>query len=186
MTFPLYNHGFLRTYSIEGKELINIAFFNENEVVVQTGRGWIEKNNPAVSYTTDVNPFVLDKVPTRKVKVNFAGMYALKQPFYVKETFDGRNGYILYVPFIPGDWTVSTTYTDQATTRSEYTEYDHKKEKYHISVYKGSTPIEDNVNFVNKVRDLFKLAVYHDNDISDMSIIENRETIIDKIKNFNG
>jgi len=189
MTFNIYPHGSWRYYGINGKEIISIAFFNQDGIVVQTEQGWLEKGKLGATYTTDVKPLVIEKVPMRKLKPNFPGLYATKQPFYAKgEILIKRcvheNGYILYLPYIPEDWTVTTEYFDYATTRGEFTRYVHKNEGYIISVYQGSIPIEDNVNFVKKVRELFELAVYNKSEISDSSIIKNRAEIIEKIKNF--
>ena len=55
MTHLIYNNGAWRYYSIDGKEIINIAFYDRNGIVVQTERGWLETGDPAATHRTDVN-----------------------------------------------------------------------------------------------------------------------------------
>lgn len=186
MTHSIYNHGSWRYYSIEGKEIVSVAFFNQDGIVVQTRSGWLEKGDPATTYRKDVNPLVLERTPMRKIKPNFASLYRERQPFYIHDLqrYSIPSGYVLYLPFIPEDWTVKTECINQGTVRSKYLVYSHNKEQYYISHFVSSEPIPENVDFVKRVRELFKLAVYQDNAISDLSIIENRAKINELIKNF--
>jgi hypothetical protein len=132
---------------------------------------------------------VIEKEPIRRIKPDFPGLYKTKQPFYAKGNIlikgcVHESGYILYLPYIPADWSVTFEYWVHATERGEYVRYVHQKEGYVIHVYVRSIPIEDNVNFVKKVRELFELAVYHKNEISDSSIIEKRAKITELIESF--
>jgi hypothetical protein len=188
MTFKVFRHGSWNYYSIDRKEIISIAFFDQEGIVVQTKQGWLQRGDPKYTHREDLPLITLEKEPVRKLKIDFQEMYAKKQPFYAIGKYvckDYRNdGYILYIPFIPEDWIVTPEHYDHATTREHYNQYVHKKENYIINEYSGSTPIEGNLAFIKNVREIFKLAVYSDNAISDSSIIENREKIIDLIKNF--
>lgn len=190
MTFTIYRHGSWNYYSIDGKQIISIAFFNEKGIVVQTEQGWLKKGGESItSHKTNVNALVIEKEPVRKLKLNFPGLYENKQPAYslgnilIKGCVHER-GYILYLPYIPEDWSVTFEYWTHATEKGEYVRYVHLKEGYVIYVYVRSIPIEDNVNFVKKVRELFELAVYNKNDISDISIIEKRAKITELIEGF--
>jgi hypothetical protein len=190
MTYKVFRHGSWNYYSIDRKEIVSIAFFNQDGIVVQTEQGWLQRGDPKYTYREDLASISLEKEPVRKLKTDFQGMFAKKQPFYVYGKFVShrchchKEGYILFIPFITDDWRVTTENIDHATTREEYTIYVHKKEGYIIYVPNGSTLIEDNITFIRNVRELFKLAVYSDNAISDISIIENRAKIIELIRDF--
>jgi hypothetical protein len=190
MTFTIHRQGSWRYYGIDGKKIISIAFFNRDGIVVQTEQGWLEKGGKYITaHKDDVNPLIIEKEPIRKLKPNFQELYDNKQPFYaignilIKGCVH-ENGYILYLPYIPEEWSVSTEYWEHATEKGEYCRYVHKTGGYVIHVYIKSIPIEDNVNFVKKVREIFELAIYNKRDISDSSIIENRKKITELIEGF--
>jgi hypothetical protein len=196
MTYVITNGSLgRRRYIIDGKEIIGIAFYNREGIVIQTDRGWLERadrgwleqGNPASIRRTDVNPLVLVVKPVRKNKVDYPKLYAVGKVFYAKgkipyNVIMHEVGYILYIPYIPEDWAVKRGYVLHSTTRSEYKSYVHKKEGYVIRVKTGETPIEDNVVFVKRVRELFKLGVLVERDIYDVELIKNREQIITLIR----
>jgi hypothetical protein len=189
MTYEIRNRGCSRRYEIDGKEIISVAFYNEQGIVMQTDHGWLEKCEPNSTYQRDVNPLVLDKMPIRKMKADFAAMYALKQPFYtkgkvVRKYWESDIGYILYIPYITNHWSATFEYSDHGASRSEFCRYSHQIEGYKISIYVRDIPLVENAEFIRKVREIFELAVYHKNEISDSSIIENKERIIESIKRF--
>jgi hypothetical protein len=187
MTFELYQGSdFFRPYSLCGKELNNIIYFNENGKVLETGHGWMEKVEPNSSVEKDVKRFNILKMPIRKVKPNFSELYAQKQPFYMtaKRDYRSETRYDLYVPFIPEEWSTVTETSEWIDHTSEYARHIHRKEGYTIVTWVKNIPIESNVAFIAQVRELFKLGVHSDNNISDHSIISNRVQINEAIKNF--
>ena len=184
--YEIRSEGYTRSYKIDGKQIISIAFYDETGIKVNTQLGWISKIAP---YETDINPLVVDKSPVRKLKLNFPKMYADKTVAYANGTVKIGNcynetGYILYLPYIPSEWTATFDYRVNGGTKSESVIHTNQEKGYTIRTYVREIPITENQEFIQKVRDLIKLAVYDDHAVSDLSIIKNQDKIKEAIKSF--
>jgi hypothetical protein len=173
---------FFRPYFIDGIELADIKFFDKNRVVLTVGRGWLEGTDGK-----DLNPFIVDKSPVKKRKVQFDKMYADGQPFYIKEQIIHRCekvGYVLYVPYIPSEWSSVDESIVHATTRSFHRIHANNKQPFTVREYLRTEDIEDNVNFVEKVKKLWTLMTVSDSHLNEYTILQNRDQIIAEIKAF--
>lgn len=170
-------------YRIDGKNIISIAFYDAQGIKVQSRSGILE----TAGYSS-IRQFTLNKPPVRKLKVDLAALYSTRQPFIYndKTTYAGvtNYGYVLYIPFEPADWTTEEKFIETGDHADKYVDWANEKIGCNISVYVGSFTINENKEFIDKVRKIAKLFVYEDRAISDTSIIKHRKEIEESIKTF--
>jgi hypothetical protein len=187
--YPVHTKGASRVYSIDGKEIISVAFFDEHGIVAQTTFGWLETGDPDSTYRKDVEALELEKTPKRKLKPEFSEMYIQQQPFIARgEVAIGgtvkNTGYILYLPYLKDDWMVGKQTEISGIYQSEYIIYHNPKNGYIITTYNGGKQIKENVDFVERIAILLKPMGIRENTLNSIYIIENRQEIEKLIRDF--
>jgi hypothetical protein len=170
---------FYRPYFIEDRELKNIIFFDKKGVVVESGNGWLNGLGGK-----DLYGFKLDKHPIQKRVTAFEKMYAENQPFCINVPIKSRyetKGDVLYVPYVPSEWEITNKTSDYHAHRSFYKIYTNKKQPFRIQKLDRVEDIQENVSFIEKVKEIGKLMVICESDLCDGEILNNREEIIKKI-----
>lgn len=107
-------------YSVNGKELSNIIFFNPEGEVFKTNRGWFGDRNDIG--TLEMNGEVINK---RKID------YKSKKPFLIRDKSDSyEKVYILYYPYREEEWTKTYSWTIKGFMIE--THYEYKSNLYPI------------------------------------------------------
>jgi len=187
--YPVYTKGASRVYTIDGKEIISVAFFDEQGIQCQTKFGWLEIGEPNSTYRKDVSALELEKTPVRKLKPDYSDMYIQRQPFISKGvvTLGGgakNTGYILYLPFLKDNWMCGKKTEESGIHQSEYMIYHNPTTGYIITTFIGSKPVQENVDFVKRIAVLLKPMGIREDTLNSIYLIENRKEIEQLIKDF--
>lgn len=188
--YPVHNYGTKRSYSIDGKEIISVAFFDEQGIQCQTTFGWLETGTPDTSKIKDVTALELEKTPKRKLNPDFKEMYIQRQPFIAKGTVmlgagATNEGYLLYLPYLKDDWMVGKTTEINGIYQSEYMIYHNPKTGYIITTHICEKLVDENVKFVERIAVLLKPMGIRKDTLNSIYLIENRQEIEQLIRDFN-
>jgi hypothetical protein len=101
-----------RPYAINGRTVKDILFFDENGIVFQSNRGWLE-----VSRSADIERIELEQeeLKTRR-KENFKA----KEAYLMSTTEHGEKKYLLYIPCSLVDLTSTGEVEKKFTDHSQY------------------------------------------------------------------
>lgn len=179
----IHRYGGYNPFFVEGAEVRNILFYDEQGVRLETGHGWFNSKSPS-GHIDSNNRFGNIDLPgnlVSKHKPNFK----LGQPFTIpapRESYErrekGERKVHLYLPFVESEWTVNhDVQSDYGTAVYYYDRYTHK-DGYIIDKNTGTAEKTEVVSYLNDMTGLAKLI----GDGSQYKLLDNREKIIAEMK----
>lgn len=179
----IHRYGGFNPFFVDGAEVRNILFYNENGVVLETGHGWFESIAKSGHLDTN-NAFGNLDLPGTLVSKRKPD-FKLGQPFtipvppeYYERREKGERKVNLYLPFVDGDWMVNRDVQyDYDTMTVYYDRYTHK-DGYVIDKNTGKAEKTDVVSYLT---DMERLAILI-GDGARYKLLENREKIIAEMK----